>query len=434
MRVAPRGLQSLPQFLRGLVINIFLPAVFMSLLCLLRLLLITLPFPNAFPSAELQTLVGQTLVGDLQELSSKSVVLRVDNGLVTVPVTEILQLNLQAVGGPAPASANDKITLVVLTDGSQIHCQRFRLEARNAALTLAATAEPAKQPWVLTVPLSVVAYFLNDAQDPAVRQEWQEKFLAKRGKEDLVVIKAKNGLSPLSGTLGDGTGSGDKIQFRLAGRDYAIPLAQIHGAAFVRRENEHAPAVLCRLHDVHRNVLAVAAIELTGDRFVLTTVCGVKVEYPRSIVARLDFSGDKLAYLSDLEPVRVEQRSSLGRIEPYRRDKNLDDGPLRLAGEKFAKGLALHAYTELVYNLEGKYKEFRAVLGIDDLVGGDGQPLVTIEGDGRLLFKSEISRTDAPRLLKLNIEGVRLLRIVVAAQGILDVGAHVDLADAKVSK
>ncbi len=94
-------------------------------------------------------------------------------------------------------------------------------------------------------------------------------------------------------------------------------------------------------------------------------MAGCRVEYPLALVARLDYTKDKLAFLSDLEPVKVVEKSSFDRIDHYRRDKNLDDTPLRLGGKNHPKGLALHAYTELVYDLDGKYKEFKALLGVD---------------------------------------------------------------------
>src|SRR5262249_39328142 len=163
-----------------------------------------------------------------------------------------------------------------------------------------------------------------------------------------------------------------------------IDLIRVHGLAFLRKTNPDAAAT-CKVHDVFRNVLAAAKVELADGGFVVTTPAGVKVAYPRTLVARLDYSQDKLAYLSDLEPVQVVEKSTLDRIENYRRDRNLDEGPLRLGGEKFAKGLAVHSRTELVYDIEGKFKEFKAVLGVDDLVGGDSQAVVRIEGDGREL-------------------------------------------------
>jgi hypothetical protein len=198
-------------------------------------------------------------------------------------------------------------------------------------------------------------------------------------------------------------------------------------------------------------------------------VDGVRVKYGNAqMLHRLDFSKGKRTYLSDLEPASVEQTSTEDRVEHYRRDKNLDDGPLRLAGRSFAKGLALHSRTVLVYNIGGEYKDFKAWLGVDDQVGGDSQAQVTIEGDGKVLFATEVRRKDerlrpeyaevlavaapvgfpgfvpwpalgktlqagGPIPVALDVRGVKQLRITVSSE-FLDLGNHVDLADAKVSK
>ncbi len=128
------------------------------------------------------------------------------------------------------------------------------------------------------------------------------------------------------------------------------------------------------------------------------------------------------------------EKSTLDRVEHYRRDRNLDDGPIRLGGEKFGKGLALHARTELVFDLGGRFREFKAVVGVDDLVGGESQAVLRIDGDGRELFSGVVTRKDKPRPVAFEVKGVRQLRIVVGSQGLLDLGDHVDLADARVSK
>jgi hypothetical protein len=152
------------------------------------------------------------------------------------------------------------------------------------------------------------------------------------------------------------------------------------------------------------------------------------------LLARLDFSQGKLTYLSDVEPVKVVETSTLERVDHYRRDKNLDDGPIRLAGKQYPKGLALHAYAELVYDIGGQYKEFKTVLGVDDQVGGNSNVKVTVEGDGKELFTAEVRRKAEPRPVTIDVRNVKLLRIVVSSANLLDLGDHVDLADAKVSK
>jgi alpha-galactosidase len=116
-------------------------------------------------------------------------------------------------------------------------------------------------------------------------------------------------------------------------------------------------------------------------------------------------------------------------------DTNLDGkGPLQVKGEVFTKGLAVHAHTELTYNLDGKYKKLEAVIGMDDAVGGDGQPRVRIEADGRELFGQIISRKDERHNLDLDVGGVRQLRVIVSSAKPFAFEAHVDLANAKLSK
>ena len=111
----------------------------------------------------------------------------------------------------------------------------------------------------------------------------------------------------------------------------------------------------------------------------MTTPSGAKIEYTTALVVKMDYSHLKKDYLSDLTPSTVEQRFRLvaeeRTVEQYRDwrcrgDKNLDDRPLELNNVPYEKGLALHSHTELVYDLNGDYREFHAVVGIDREVAG----------------------------------------------------------------
>jgi len=88
----------------------------------------------------------------------------------------------------------------------------------------------------------------------------------------------------------------------------------------------------------------------------------------------------------------------------------------------------------LVYALDGKYKEFKAMLGMDDMVGGDGRPLVKIEADGKELLARTVSRKDKRQELVLDVKGAKQLRIIVTSSGLFDFGDHVDFADARLCK
>jgi NPCBM/NEW2 domain len=382
-------------------------------------------------AAELRTLSGKTLVGDLVSVSDKEIVLRGDTGPVPTPLADVLNVTLQPSTSTGP-SGTVRSFRVALTDGSVLHCGAFRPVGKEVELPLAAA--DGKAPVTLKLPLAAVASVLGDAQDQAWRQEWQEKYLAKQGKSDLLAFKTAAGVQRLEGTFGDGDSKGESIAFTVARKTYHIEMGKVQGMLFVRRANPDAPVPACKVYDVGGNVLATAKVELTDAGFKLTTTTGAEVTYPRQLVARLDYGQDKLVYLSDLDPVQVVEKSTLDRVEHYRRDRNLDDGPIRLGGEKFGKGLALHARTELVFDLGGRFREFKAVVGVDDLVGGDSQAVLRIDGDGRELFSGVVTRKDKPRPVAFDVKGVRQLRIVVGSQGLLDLGDHVDLADVRVSK
>ncbi len=379
---------------------------------------------------EVRTLTGQTIKGNLESVNDQELVIA-GNG--PIKVDQVVDLVFTA----NQPQAGDRFADVELTDGSVLHCSQFVLKLNKVDLKLVQGME------IKDLPLVMISNILNDAQEPKNREEWQ-KLVSKRGKGDLLAIKAADGVvNPLEGTLGEGDAQGETIEFETSTGKKARPrLDRIHGMAFLRRPNGETAATLCKAQDLSRDLLVVAKLAMTENGYTITTVAGAKADFPWKSFTRWDFSKGKLAYLSDLEP-RLTESSNVNFLEHYRRDKNLDGEPIRLPQKNqdgvtslqlFTKGLSVHAYTELLYDIGGDYKEFKAILGVDPKVPGDSHVKVTIEGDGKELFAGEISRKDDPRPITLDVKNVKQLRIVVASAGLLDLGNHVCLADAKVSK
>jgi hypothetical protein len=394
-----------------------------------RSLVVLLLLASASPGADLRKLDGSVLTGEVMAFNDKAITIRTETGMVAVPVTDVLSLDLIKPADLLPLG-KDSFADVELVDGSLLHVKGLTIKGKSAELTRLSGP-------TLIMPMKAISHLVQEAHEPKMRQEWQT-ILGKRTTHDLVAIKAADGVvNALEGTLGDADDKGETIDFELSsGRKVKLGLARVHGLAFVRKPDADSPPTLCTATDVDRSTLAVAKIGLDDKGFTITTPAGVKVDYPKAQLARLDFSRGKLTYLSDLEPVAVKESSTEDRIDHYRRDKNLDNGPLTLARhpQSFAKGLALHAYTELVYDVGGEYKKFEAVLGVDDLVGGNSQVRLTLTGDGRELFSAIVKRKDEPKPIAVDIKGVKKLRIEVRSADLLDLGNHLDLADAKVTK
>src|SRR5260370_13188625 len=94
--------------------------------------------------------------------------------------------------------------------------------------------------------------------------------------------------------------------------------------------------------------------------------------------------------------------------------------------------------TECALELDGEFSEFKAMIGVDENVtGADGptEVLITDADTGKELRKVVVSRKDKEGLdVTVNVQNVKALKIVVASPELLDLGRHVDLADARVSK
>jgi hypothetical protein len=383
---------------------------------------------------ELRPLTGDKFKGDLVSLNDKEIVLQVGGKPVTTPVEGVLHLDFRA-----PASPTGAYTLVELADGSIIRCSKVGFEKKDAVLTLLSGQ-------TATVPIALLSSVMREAQDVKLVAAWKELLGDEKRVYDLIIIKKKGDkgedvLGSVEGTFYDASADGKTIEFKLKGSEEKenLGVAKMHGLVFNRPPDPNMPGRRCEVVDGQGNHLFAKSVVLKDGKFVVQTQCGATVEYPADALAKLDYSRGKLVYLSDLafNRVKVVQTGYLQEKPEFQRDRNVDGSGLRLAGQKYDKGLAMHARTELTFDLDGEYREFKAVAGIDENVGqGSDAPVVLrVEGDGKELKTYDITRKAGPQTISLNIKDVKRLRIIVdkAPEG-LGLGSHLDLANAQVSK
>ncbi|OLV17044.1 NPCBM/NEW2 domain-containing protein [Deinococcus marmoris] len=121
-------------------------------------------------------------------------------------------------------------------------------------------------------------------------------------------------------------------------------------------------------------------------------------------------------FLSDLD--WTSATSGWGPIERDRSNGEQDvrDGTtLRIGGRTFAKGLGVHAASEIKYALGGQCNTFTAFVGIDEEVGKLGSAQFRVFGDGKMLFDSGVRRGgDLSLPVDVSVAGVKELRLVVS--------------------
>ncbi|MEG2454934.1 MAG: glycoside hydrolase N-terminal domain-containing protein, partial [Oscillospiraceae bacterium] len=135
-------------------------------------------------------------------------------------------------------------------------------------------------------------------------------------------------------------------------------------------------------------------------------------------------------YVSDLTPTKPITQGWLG--QEVVMDQSIEHKPITVAGTVYAKGLGLHADSEAVYDLAGKYTRFRSVIGIDsEAPNGDAIFRVygTVKGTEKLLFEQQMTGGHAAQV-DISVRGVTTLRLVTDKNG-SESQDHTDWADAQ---
>jgi hypothetical protein len=200
---------------------------------------------------------------------------------------------------------------------------------------------------------------------------------------------------------------------------------------------------LCQVTDITGSQWNVKTVRLVDRRLELVTAAGVAAALPIAHVTKLDFSGGNLVWLSDLEPESLSWQpfidsqlpaASLVKLFQPRRNRSFSGEPLLLGGTEYPRGLALRSRTELVYRLADQFRQFHAVIGIDDRVRDSGNVVVVISGDQRVLFSKPITGHDPPLPVDLDVTGAKRLKILVDFGQELDLGDLLHLCDARLTK
>jgi len=144
--------------------------------------------------------------------------------------------------------------------------------------------------------------------------------------------------------------------------------------------------------------------------------------------------GGLVQYLSQLAPSSVKEETVLAPPQPYRMDRSCQGDAISIAGSRYPWGIGVHADSQLTFDLDGRYGEFRSAVGIDTSMGKRGSVRFTVLGDGRRLYESPVVRGSDKEAhdIRVPIRGVRKLTLKVTDAGDLDLGDVANWGSARV--
>ncbi|TWT33997.1 Soluble aldose sugar dehydrogenase YliI precursor [Posidoniimonas corsicana] len=139
-------------------------------------------------------------------------------------------------------------------------------------------------------------------------------------------------------------------------------------------------------------------------------------------------------YASDL-PLAETPSNGWGPIEldtSNGEDVGGDGNPITLNGQVYAKGLGVHAYSEVAYDLNGAFQRFVSDIGVDDENAPNGSVVFSVLADGQQVFTSGLMTNQSEtQTVDLDVSGVTRLTLIVEDGGNGNGSDHADWADAR---
>jgi hypothetical protein len=380
-------------------------------------------------AGEIRTLDGNSYSGDIVSFKAYEVQLRTGEGdkLTTFPLKDVISVDFAPSARPITRTPYLRVRLV---DGSQLYCLTVGFQNKTMKLLLLSGQS-------LDVAFDQVHTVVCDAHDTNALNAF-DVLQAESPKQDVIRVQNREGtgIEPYEGVILGANDVGTRLQFKERGLpDVAnLNVARLRAMYFYRTNVGPGEKAIARISDTFGNTFTATRYVMDGSTCQLTMQSGQDLKLMTSTISKFDLTPGKLVYLSDLEPSKVEETPILAELFRFRRDKNLEGGPLSVGRRIYPKGLALHSRTVLEYDVKG-YSSFRTVLGLDDAMAGSAHAIVRIEADDKEVLKTTVSSKDnKPQELNLDMTGVQKLRLIVEYGDDLDLGDHVNFADARLIK
>jgi hypothetical protein len=185
-------------------------------------------------------------------------------------------------------------------------------------------------------------------------------------------------------------------------------------------------------------------ISYENGKLRLSTLLNNKLTVRSSDVLEMLILNGSFLYLSDLKPAKVVQKFPEGfqyypDIFGWKKDRSVLGGILKLGGKSYAKGLGVHSYCSLTFKIDSQYKEFRAIIGLDDSVRFLGEPgmgsvrfRILVDGKAAKEYSEGVlmEKEASPKKIVVNVANAKSLTLVADYGPLLHILGRANWADA----
>lgn len=210
---------------------------------------------------------------------------------------------------------------------------------------------------------------------------------------------------------------GDKDERTIAWR----VVAAVH---FTAAESAVQNAAFATLTLADGDRLMAAGLKLADGVADVHTSDGFEARFPLATLARVELPGGRRIWLSEVPASNTQVTPWFTARWPPMMNRNAMGSTLRIAGQRYEKGLGLHSACRLSWSLDGSFSKMTGLVGIDDSGGPWSDADVTVRVDGAIVAHFPgLRHGAAPRELSVVLTGAKELVIEVGF------GRHGDVQD-----
>ena len=343
---------------------------------------------------------------DVKSIDASGLKLATNEGEKTVEMDRFLQLDRAA-----PLRTRPPMLFLCLAGGDRIGGQPIRLDGEQLHFRSQTLGE-------LVYPLRQVR---------AIQRPGAQIFALPEQANVEDVIRLANG-DTVRGIISDI--NADAISIQASGGEVSqVSLGSLVSAEFAATSSGASSKPIKRQRSFRvtladGTVLSGAAIAASENVLRITLSDGSTRAVPLGTVAGIEQLDGPVVWLSSLSPSENVQTPYFGdRTIPARMDRNISGDVIRSGAHAYARGIGVHSYSRLSFDIDDRFAAFRTQFAIDgDLPFADVTARILV--DGRQVWKKKNVKAgpvSAPAIL--DIAGHKSLTLEV------DYGENYDVQD-----
>ena len=230
-------------------------------------------------------------------------------------------------------------------------------------------------------------------------------------KEDLLLTLKGESISGFYEKLSE-----KEVTFNAGGQPRPYPIEQVAALRLaVTEKYEPNKALNATLQLVDGSRLTIKPVEVEAAHLKVLALDGQSFRIHEAGIVSLKFSGGRMVYLSALKPKSVEEKAYVGGapvVFTWRKDRSSANGPLKIGDTVYEKGLGVHSYCKLVYELNGEYAKFLTDVGMDASAPAKAECAFKVMVDGKERVAGIAKAGGGKNVLKIDLNGAKELELI----------------------